>query len=57
MPLMLKISEEKKIISPQTKKKAEEKLLKEFNDINENPDIDLPYTIDYWDPPGSEKPD
>ena len=54
MPLMLKISEEKKIISPQTKKKAEEKLLKEFNDINENPDIDLPYTIDYWDPPGSE---
>ena len=29
-------------------------LLKEFEDINDNPDIDLPYTIGYWDPPEEE---
>lgn len=33
---------------------TEKKLLAEFNDIYENPDIDLPYTIDYWDSPGNE---
>ena len=33
---------------------AEKILLDEFNDINDNPDIDLPYTIGYWDPPGQE---
>lgn len=33
---------------------AEKILLDEFNDIYENPDIDLPYTISYWDPPGEE---
>ena len=30
------------------------KLLQEFEDINDNPDIDLPYTIGYWDPPEEE---
>ena len=30
------------------------KLLLEFEDINDNPDIDLPYTIGYWDPPEEE---
>lgn len=33
---------------------TEKILLDEFNDINDNPDIDLPYTIGYWDPPGKE---
>ena len=45
---------EKKLIDPITKKNAELQLIKEFNDINDNPDIDLPYTVDYWDPPGKE---
>ena len=33
---------------------TEKILLDEFNDINDNPDLDLPYTISYWDPPGEE---
>ena len=53
---MLLFLEEKKnkIIDPLTKEKAEKQIIKEFNDIIDNPDIDLPYTVDYWDPPGNE---
>ena len=48
---MIQKSKEKK-----KNEKTEKILLDEFNDINENPDIDLLYTIGYWDPPGEEDP-
>lgn len=35
-------------------KESEKKLLEEFDDINDNPELDLPYTIGYWDPPEEE---
>lgn len=51
---MLEFVVEQKKIDPIIKKKAENKLIEEFNDITDNPDIELPYTVDYWDPPESE---
>ena len=34
---------------------AESILKKELDDLFDNPPVDLPYSVDYWDPPGEEK--
>ena len=34
---------------------TEKKLKEELREIFDNQDVDIPYDVDYWDPPGEEK--